>query len=306
MKFLELATKVLAEVNKPLSASEIWEFAHSKGYTNLLDTKGATPEYTLSARLYSAIGDTSNNKFGAVGERPKRFYLKGITPDMKVAQTQTDNPDPEFHLKSEYKERDLHCVLTYFIRNNFEGFAKTINHSTSKKKEYGEWTDPDMVACYFPRNHWKTNVYELSEMLGDPQLGFYSFEIKQRLGFYNLRESFFQAVSNSSWAHEGYLVTAEISNDVDFHQELRRLSRSFGIGVILLNVKNPDSSKILYTAGENDLVDWETVNKLSSMNKDFEDFVNRVKKDVSSKEVREEWYDELLEADQIMEKFERP
>jgi hypothetical protein len=74
MKFLELATKMLTEINKPLSASEIWEFACAKGYANLLDTKGATPEYTLSARLYSALGDTSNNKFGAVGKRSKKFF----------------------------------------------------------------------------------------------------------------------------------------------------------------------------------------------------------------------------------------
>jgi hypothetical protein len=33
--------------------------------------------------------------------------------------------------------------------------------------------------------------------------------MKKELNFSNLRESYFQAVSNSSWANEGYLVTAE-------------------------------------------------------------------------------------------------
>src|SRR5690606_28107148 len=110
-----------------------------------------------------------------------------------------------------YKERDLHALLAYFIRTRFDAFPKTINHSTSKKKEFGEWTHPDMVACHFPRPHWKTDVYELSSLLGDVQLAFLSFELKLRLSFANLRESFFQAVSNSSWAHEGYLVAANIN-----------------------------------------------------------------------------------------------
>jgi hypothetical protein len=62
----------------------------------------------------------------------------------------------------------------------------------------------------------------------------FSFELKKSLSFGNLREAFFQAVSNSSWANEGYLVAAEISQDEDFLSELRRLSSSFGIGVVQL------------------------------------------------------------------------
>ena len=214
---------VLSEVKKPMSASQIWAFANEKGYVNQLDTKGKTPEYTLSARLYSAVGDIHNKRFASVGQRPKLFYLPEITPKDTLDGISVETISSEDALAySNFKEKDLHCVLAYFIKNHLDAFPKTINHTISKKREYGEWTHPDMVACYFPRNHWKTNVYELSQLVGDVQLEFYSFEIKQQLSFSNLRESFFQAVSNSSWAHEGYLVTAEIDVDLEFLNELSR------------------------------------------------------------------------------------
>lgn len=302
MKFLELAYKVLVENKKPMSASEIWDDAEAKGYLKELETIGTTPKATLAARLYTAANDKKNNNFDFVGERPKRFFVPAITPDhtKKVEQLLVEDVIQPYSL---YKEKDLHCVLTYFIRTRFDAFPKTISHSKSKRKEYGEWTHPDMVACYFPRLHWRTDVHELSQMLGDVQLVLLSFEIKQRLSFSNLRESFFQAVSNSSWAHEGYLVAAEINEDLDFIQELERLSRAFGIGVIKLNIHNPDESEIVLHADENDFIDWETVNKLAAMNTDFGEFLKRVKNDVHAKEVREEWYDELLEFEEIVKKL---
>lgn len=72
--------------------------------------------------------------------------------------------------------------------------------------------------------------------------------IKKEITFSNLRESYFQAISNSSWANEGYLVTAKLLNDEEFHSELRRLTSAFGIGIIKLDIEDPDASEILYPA----------------------------------------------------------
>ena len=70
---------------------------------------------------------------------------------------------------------------------------------------------------------------------GNASIKIYSFELKRKVMLSNLREVFFQTVSNSSWANESYLVTAELSNDEDLMIELKRLSTSFGIGVIKLD-----------------------------------------------------------------------
>ena len=105
-----------------------------------------------------------------------------------------------------------------------------------------------MVGCYFPIEEWKDAVIDFGAAIASTSIKLFSFELKRELNFSNLRESFFQAVSNSSWANEGYLVAAEIDATDDFLDELKRLSTSFGIGVIKLDRTDPDSSELLFPA----------------------------------------------------------
>lgn len=303
MKFLDLAKKVLEENLKPLSGSEIWQIAKEKGYLNQLETAGKTPEQTLLSRLYTSANDPENPNFKFVGSRPKRFYLPGITPEDTLSFDEDEVLEKEEKDKKiGYKEKDLHQVLAYYVRNHLGAYPKTLNHSKSRKKEFGAWVHPDMVACYFPQNHWKHEVYDLSQLMGDAQIGLFSFELKTHLSFSNLRESFFQAVSNSSWAHEGYLVAAEIKKDKDFMIELERLSKSFGIGVLKLDLEDPDSCEEILPAESREFIDWDTVDKLM-MNPDFKEFIGRVKNDISSKEVRDEKYDEIKEIESLIKFF---
>ena len=157
---------------------------------------------------------------------------------------------------------------------------------------------PDIVGCYFPFGDWKNEVVEVSSLLGNTAIKLFSFELKRELNFANLREAFFQAVSNSSWANEGYLVAADISNDDDFMDELERLSTSFGIGVIGIDVEDPDSTQVLLPARVKDSVDWETINKLT-INADFREFLKRIKIDIASREIRRELYDVVLEKEEL-------
>jgi len=53
-----------------------------------------------------------------------------------------------------------------------------------------------------------------------------------------VREAFFQAVSNSTWANNGYLVAREIQG-AETMNELRILAGLHGIGFILLDFDAP-------------------------------------------------------------------
>ena len=185
-----------------------------------------------------------------------------------------------------------------------KAYTKTIQHSKTKKKEFGEWIHPDMVGCYIPIDDWKPEVVEFGAAIGGMAIKLFSFEIKRELTFGNLRESFFQTVSNSSWAHEGYLVAAKVSVDEDFQTELRRLSASFGIGVIKINMEEPDSSEILFPARISESLDWDTINKLT-MNPDFKDFLKRIKIDISSKEIRKEKYDKICIQEELVKTIKK-
>jgi hypothetical protein len=90
-----------------------------------------------------------------------------------------------------------------------------------------------------------------------------------------------------------------MSNDEDFLSELRRLSSSFGIGVIKIDIEDPDSSQIIFPAKQKEYLDWETINKLT-FNLDFKEFLNRIKIDIQSKEIRKEKYDTVMEKQELI------
>jgi uncharacterized protein len=294
MTFLEVAEKILSEVKKPLTANEIWTLAKEKGYDVQLNSQGKTPWATLAAQIYVSVKDNPKSIFSQTeDERPKKFYLKSQAnqihfQEIIIHEEQAVTKKKRF----DFLEKDLHPFLTYYAYYHLQCYTKTINHSLSSKKEFGEWVHPDIVGCYFPLDDWKPEVYALSSTIGNISIRFLSFELKRELSFGNLRESFFQTVSNSSWANESYLVAAEVSDEEDFKNELSRLSTSFGIGVIKLNMEDPHSSEIIFPAKYREALDWETINKLT-MNSDFKEFISTVKIDISSKKVHKSEYDQV-------------
>ncbi|MBS9386516.1 MAG: hypothetical protein HEQ24_20770 [Dolichospermum sp. BR01] len=294
--FLELAKKVIEEEKRPLTPTEIWEIAQSKDYDKELLTKGKTPAATLGARLYVEVRDNLTSEFITTGTRPKKFILRSLNNSIYNDSLET----PTTTIEKKYLEKDLHPVLVYYGFYYLNAYLKTIQHQKSNKKVFSEWLHPDIVGCYFPFGDWEDEVVEVSSLIGSSAIKLYSFELKRELSFANLREAFFQAVSNSSWANEGYLVAAKVDSDNDFQLELERLSTSFGIGVIRLDIEDPDSSKVILPAKSRDLVDWETVNKLASINKDFSEFLKRVKKDIDCREIRREMYDPVLEKEELI------
>ncbi len=131
----------------------------------------------------------------------------------------------------------------------------------------------------------KPLIKQLSEL--------FSFEIKKQVDRGNYREYFFQAVSNSSWAHEGYLVTCFVQQQDDLLSELERLSTSFGIGIVVIDLEDIDSSVVLFPAKSKDYLDWETMNKLCEQNPDFETFIDDVQRDYAGKKIYPSEYDPI-------------
>lgn len=292
--FLELAKRVLEEEKRPLSPLEIWEAAKDKGYDLNVGSLGKTPWQSIGAQIYVNIRDKEDSPFVKIDSRPKRFYLRALEESGVTINTGY----PKRGSKLKYLEKDLHPVLAYYANLYLKAYVKTIHHLRSKR-EYSEWLHPDMVGCYFPIEDWNDTVIDFGAAIASTSIKLFSFELKRELNFSNLRESFFQAVSNSSWANEGYLVAAEISATDDFLDELKRLSSSFGMGVIQLNLTDPDSSELLFPARSKEVLDWDTTNKLT-INPDFEAFLKRITIDIKSKEIRKERYDKILEREELI------
>ena len=240
-----------------------------------------------------------------VKSRPARFILRSIlqkNPQLGLAEqiSPTDNPTC---LSTKYQERDLHPVMVWFANQRFGTSCRTIYHEKSTKRgpKHNEWLHPDIVGFSLTTQGWQQSVVNLSQECGTVAMKFYSFELKLDINFSMLRQDFFQAVSNSSWAHEGYLVAANISDDTEFREELTRLSQSFGIGIIRLDLEDPLNSEVILPAREREEIDWETINRIAEVNKDFAGFLECVVRSVKVNQVYDAHFDPVYTDEQVHE-----
>lgn len=299
--FLEYALEVLRSAKAPMTFREIWAEGLKTGLDKRLESDGKTPWQSLGARLFVDVRDNPATQFKAVGTRPTRFFLASRLSELGPEEKGDSRPESSSRSTTAIKERDLHPLLAYFVYahpafgRGKAIYSKTILHERSKKSSAAEWTHPDMVGFYLPIEDWEEGLFGLSEIARSDALRLYSFEIKRTLDRGNYRESFFQAVSNSSWSNEGYLVSAAITDDDDVLAELARLSTAFGIGLIRLDLEDVDASEIVYPATPSPQLDWETMNKLTRLNSDFASFVDDVVKTSKVKEINRSKFDPIIE-----------
>jgi hypothetical protein len=299
--FLDLAEEVLKSCPKPITYQEIWKVAVATKLDSKVRVSGKTPWQTLGARLYVDVRDNENSPFIKVGRNPAKFFLRtrsGEVPKDAVETQEEQSPRKETY---SFTERDLHPLVSYYAYANLAFnrgrsiYTKTIFHEKSRKTGYTEWTHPDLVGFYLPLEDWNEHLIELNKISDNSSLKIYSFEVKKILSRSNYRESFFQAVSNSSWANEGYLVASELQEDDDLLSELERLSMSFGIGIIHLDLEDFDASKVIYPARVRETMDWDTMNKLCENNTDFSKFVQDIRIDFESKRIHKSEYDVIMD-----------
>ncbi len=316
MTYIELGKKVLEQAKRPLSAKEIFEKACEMG----LD-KECNGGKILLHSLGSQLGehDISNDKKQFYVERKEGgaffYWLKSREREFPPQETSNAEEDDEQSecsgtakkQKNSFHERDLHPLLVKFLDEdpNFKLLCKTIRHEECKKGKGGEcmWNYPDIVGVYFPYNKYKGETLKFLHHTGQEKHKLFSFELKKELSFSNLKESYFQAVSNSTWANEGYLVVKNIKEDV--LDELRRLNQSFGIGVIKLE-SEISNSKILLPAKERE-IDIPTLNMLIEQSpKDFKPFMENINKQIEAgfdKQIdMNDFFKELL-GDEAMQKY---
>ncbi len=285
----------------------IWAKAIESGLDKQIGSTGKTPTATIGARLYVDIRDNGEeSKFVQVSKRPPLFMLRGSEvkkADIDKAVEKQEND--EKRSTSTFHERDLHPLLVKYVNTNqhFRCYTKTIFHenSTKKTKGFNEWLHPDLVGVYYPFNDYEEETTNLQQSLNVNSVKLFSFEMKKELTLGNLRECFFQAVSNSSWANEGYLVTLKIAEAPDFRNEIQRLSNSFGIGIIQLNAENIEDSEIICPARSRDIIDWDTLNRLTVESPDFKHFITDIKNGIVIKKANKNDYDEVLDD----EKYEK-
>lgn len=300
LSYSQLAYHILDKIKIPLTPKEIWEESLKDGSANQLPTKGEKPWNSIKYAIQRDINDDTRTHFCIIENDPNKYSLK------KFVFSSEERENEELPEKKVIHESDLHAILCAFVKenNHFQCDIKTIDEKRGRNKRSGlnEWAHPDMVGVAVQKNLHNTTT-KLQKELSEYSFRLFSFELKLSLSIGNLRSSYFQAVSNSSWANEGYLVTLNIEeNDSEFQNEMTLLNNAFGIGIIQLDIKEIFNSKIIFPAKYRENLDWLIINKLVENNRDFREFIDDVTSIIKN-EIGEKRFDEVQDVDELEKRF---
>lgn len=214
--------------------------------------------------------------------RPRKFYWteKTESEEVEAAENDTQEINSIVFGNTQFAEKDLYPKLSEFLLTEFEAKGTRIDESkASNRRGRGgnKWLYPDVVAVEALTKNLNAEVVEALKHSGDQRARLWSFEVKKLLNKANVREAYFQSVSNSSWANFGYLVAAQIEGS-ETMKEIQMLYAVHGIGLIELDPDSPTESTVRIPAREKPNVEWSMCSRLADENSDFEQFMKRVRK----------------------------
>ncbi|UOS18137.1 COG2958 family protein [Helicobacter pylori] len=286
---IKIVQSVLEIIKEPIKVTEIYhkakELFDKCEIESMFDYGGNTPDQSVSASIYTALNKGEDLPFLKVQEKPVLIALKSAPKEPVLNAQKSSAPGVKIA-----NERDLHPFLTHmaYYNENLKCYTKTIFHEGSLKSQKGmdRWLYPDMVGVRFLHAELSNeNLIAFSKKFDTLPVKLVSFELKKEISVNNCRECYFQAISNSSWANEGYLVGHHIDrHDPKLMDLLKRLHASFGIGVIDLRTDetdetdktNKDKSTILLNAKYKEKIDYTMALELSEKNEEFSGFLKSV------------------------------
>jgi len=306
IEFLEKAPNVrysAKEIAEAIISSYPEDYKEKRNNPKFVDDK------SFISQIVAEIGSQkdrlvkkNNHIFWQDKPRPRVFWFN---PDETEETTQIINSENELEdennditsttisTKSTFAEHDLYPLLINYLNTEHNLYCMRIDEKTSKNSRGPKgniWLHPDVVAMQAVDKGWDNLVRTCVQNGEGQSVKLWSFEVKITLSSSNIRKDFFQTVSNSSWANEGYLVATSISNN-KVEQELRMLSALHGIGVILLNPENPSESEIFLPAKTRPEIDWQSVNRILVENPDFKDYIELVSTYYQTGRVRKKDWD---------------
>jgi uncharacterized protein len=273
-------------------AREIAEWICANYPTEVASKKAASSFIKTDAQmLYQLVAEIGSNRpqweakhsqlRTTEGDRPRLYYWteKSEADEVEAVESQREALTSSTH-PPKLREHDLYPLLVTFLETEQSVQAKRIDEKKSSNTSGAggnRWLFPDVVGVEDLTAGLNSEVKAAIRESRARRIRLWSFEVKILINRSNARETYFQAVSNSSWANFGYLVAADIVGD-DTLKEIRILYAMHGIGLIKLDAENPSESQILIPARERTDVEWEMCSRLANENKDFKAIMTQVRK----------------------------
>ena len=259
------------------------------------------PRKSMSQKLQNSTGSIGTCCDITRYEEEIESLITGSVAVVTIEKKQEPEPAKSFD------ERSLHKLFCSYLRTR-SIYAKTIFHekSSSRVDSAQKWVHPDIVGVQFEEFKNDATLSLLKATEPKETVHLYSYELKRKIeSDYQLKQYYFQALSNSNWANFGYLVAFEINDGLD--EEMERLNNAYGIGIIQMQDGN---WTILYPAREKAL-DYNTIEKLNNLNRDFCTFIDKISKVLNApekyiKEAKDSFEatcDKIFESDEEQERY---
>lgn len=146
--------------------------------------------------------------------RPRKYYFSEKSDSAEVAAVENSGVVTSVGSeRAKVGEHGLYPLLASYLWAEFGVYTKRVDErrSSNKRGPHGNrWLYPDLVGMEDLGADWHQEVKDCVNQHSDKRTKLWSFEVKLLINRSNVRECFFQSVSNSSWSNFGYLVAAEI------------------------------------------------------------------------------------------------
>jgi len=158
MTIKEAILKSLEDLQKLSSSDEVYDAIVRNNYYQFI--KGKTPKNTISAQLGDFIKNNDSRIKRTKGNGNYLYYLAKHEQNINFddfATATSEVTKKEIKVKKTYQERDLHKLLSSYLKNK-NIYSKTILHEESKngKDDHQKWIHPDMIGII----ELKPNPYE--------------------------------------------------------------------------------------------------------------------------------------------------
>ena len=235
------------------------------------------------------------------------YYLRSLPGQVPIGRPASpffQAPESAGTRETQLEEKFRSIFMRHSEQAN-QKFPMHVEHTRAARREAGvnQWKFPDVVLLGWGVGELTDQGYRLDPnllavktSLGEPPFSLESVELKVGLSLSSFRESFFQCVSNSKWAHGATLAIANTIDDKTLSDELRRLGASYDVSVVSYSLSSevleslPNAREIremsdaefdekiaekislvrISTGKERPALDWEHIGDLRSLSTDFQ------------------------------------
>ena len=197
--------------------NEFPEHAEAKKRNNKqgLDDKGVKNQYRAEIGAHFSNWQNQDPNLKVTEGKPRHYYWTARSDEEEVAEAEPNQPlisNPITPVPLTL-ENDLYPKVSEYLWSDLRVYSMRIDEKRSSNKQGAKgnkWLYPDIVGMEDLTKDWHDEIKGVVKEYADRKTKLWSLEVKTTLNRSNVRESYFQAVSNSSWANYGYLAAEKI------------------------------------------------------------------------------------------------